>query len=388
VVEENNHPVPGAKPPLLVRLRRFLALGFILILAEPLLVSLQAYPASWQVVLVVTAVVLFIGLYGYLMLLGPQISLLSPPASRKHAEIALLCVLAVACSLILADGVRRWLLLFIFVSVCIGKVEPSKRAVKLVFGLSALAALLGWWGGVGVQELLQDVMLVLGSGFIMVTYAQLMENIRELRAAREELARLAIMEERARFARDLHDLLGHSLSLMALKSELASRLALRAPERSVAEMRDVEREARGALQEVREAVANYRQPVLAQELCAAKELLAAAGMSYSAEGASVALPPAIEAMFGWVVREGVTNVIRHSHAGQCTIRLLRAGSRAILEVIDDGTGTSGGQPLAPGSGLRGLGERAALLGGNCEAGALSGGGFRLAVSLPIERTAP
>ncbi len=211
----------------------------------------------------------------------------------------------------------------------------------------------------------------------------------ELRAAREEIGRLAVTAERLRIARDLHDLLGHNLSLITLKSELAGRLVTAAPERAAAEMADVERVARSTLQQVREALAGYRQPSLKNELHGAREMLAAAGIDYRFEGDErllAGLPPAAEALLASTVREGVTNVIRHSRARHCAIRATRDPGSAQIEVTDDGLPGQPGQGQ-PGSGLRGLSERAAALGGNCEAQPLVAehGGFRLAVSLP---TAP
>src|SRR5262249_38244164 len=126
---------------------------------------------------------------------------------------------------------------------------------------------------------------------------------RALRVAREELARLAVAEERLRFARDLHDLLGHTLSLIALKSELAGRLARPGPERGAAEIADGEAAARAALGEVREAVAGYRRPTLAGELGAARELLAAAGIALAQGGDPGELPFDVEAALAWAVRE-------------------------------------------------------------------------------------
>lgn len=219
---------------------------------------------------------------------------------------------------------------------------------------------------------------------------------RELRAAREELTRLAVTTERLRIARDLHDLLGHNLSLIALKSELAGRLVTLAPERAAAEIGDVEQVARTTLQEVREAVAAYRQPTITSELHAAKELLAAAAIDFDYQGDEEAisgLSPAIEAILAWAIREGVTNVIRHSHARHCIIRMTHTTQEAGVEIIDDGATTA--VPFltqeakasttvgSGGSGLRGLAERVVALGGRCEAGLLPSGGFRLAVVVPL-----
>jgi two-component system sensor histidine kinase DesK len=202
----------------------------------------------------------------------------------------------------------------------------------------------------------------------------------------------AINEERLRIARDLHDLLGHNLSLIALKSELAQRLVESAPDRAANEMRDVEQVARQALKEVREAVASYRQPTLASELRGAREMLTAAGVAYRADydaGAIAGLSAVVESVLAWTVREGVTNVIRHSGAHECIIRVTRDEQGIRVEVTDDGKAASADnadnadKSDNDGNGLRGLAERAAALGGTFAAGPGEDGGFRLEVTVPL-----
>jgi two-component system sensor histidine kinase DesK len=189
-------------------------------------------------------------------------------------------------------------------------------------------------------------------------------------------------------ARDLHDLLGHTLSLITLKSELAGRLVDRQPAQAAQEIREVEQEARRALREVRQAVTAYRQPTLRGELEGARQLLAAAGIECMIEDAAEALPLAVDGVLAWAVREGVTNVIRHSRARHCTLRVAVAPGSARVELTDDG------QPAevraegaaTPGSGLSGLAERVAAVGGQLEAGMMTVDGkrgFRLWVSVPI-----
>jgi len=206
------------------------------------------------------------------------------------------------------------------------------------------------------------------------------------------VARLAIEAERLRFARDLHDLLGHDLARIALQSELAEALVLAAPDQAIVAMREVGDAARTALREVRAAVAGYRRPTLASELRGAGEILAAAGIAYRHEGEVGALPPAVEAVLAWAVREGVTNAVKHSRARHCTVRVTREGGYAGVEVCDDGTGAGTGScadgPGAltsgeGGSGLPGLAERAAAEGGHCKAGPRPSGGFCLSVMLPV-----
>jgi two-component system sensor histidine kinase DesK len=222
----------------------------------------------------------------------------------------------------------------------------------------------------------------------MIGIARLADALRELHAARGELARQAVTEERLRLARDLHDLLGHTLSLITLKSELAGRLLEKEPARAAQEIHEIEREARQALREVREAVAGYRQPTLRSELDGARQILEAAGITCTVEPTAEVLPPAIDAVLAWTVREGVTNVIRHSRAQVCTIRVSRGDGKVWVEVINDGYREKERETIHArmGSGLSGLTERVTAQGGHIEAGSLSGEGnpgYRLRVELPL-----
>lgn len=143
------------------------------------------------------------------------------------------------------------------------------------------------------------MLLVRGLGLDMIGSTRLFGAIRELHATRAELARLAVMEERVRLARDLHDLLGHNLSMITLKSELAGRLLIQEPARASQEIHEVEEVARQTLREVREAVAGYRQPTLSGELDGARQMLSAAGIAYQVEYTAGALPPPTDAVLAW-----------------------------------------------------------------------------------------
>jgi two-component system, NarL family, sensor histidine kinase DesK len=224
------------------------------------------------------------------------------------------------------------------------------------------------------------------TAFAMQGTGHLIALNRELQEAREELARNAVAEERMRFARDLHDLLGHSLSLIALKSELARRLAEVDPPRARQEMADVEEAARRALAEVRDAVSGYRQVSCAQALAEARAALTGAGIAVRLPDVVPALPGGVDAALGWVVREATTNVLRHSRARRVVVELVEDGVQAVLTVTDDGAGT--GERLtvlggASGSGLAGLRERVGALGGELEAGPVDGGGYRVRASVPL-----
>lgn len=207
-------------------------------------------------------------------------------------------------------------------------------------------------------------------------FSKLLRTARELLAAREELAQLAVTAERARFARDLHDILGHSLTVITVKAELARRLVARDPGRAETEMAEIERLGRAALQDMRATVAGYRQVSLPAELASARGVLEAAGIRADLPRAVDAVPGELHELFGWVVREGVTNVVRHSAARTCTVRAWATG----IEVDDDGRPEPGGH--RGGSGLTGLAERVANAGGRLVAGPRPDHGFRLRVDVP------
>jgi two-component system, NarL family, sensor histidine kinase DesK len=310
---------------------------------------------------------------------------LPAPAARPW-PIALLAALSLA--LTLGDG-PGWLVLFIFSSACAAGYLPTRAALIAIAALAGIAAVAGVLVA-APQALLAEILIrvaTVGIAIASLTRAVLME--RALQAARADIARLAVAEERLRFARDLHDLLGRSLSLIALKTELAERLVAKAPERATSEIRDAKTVARTALREVREAVAGYRQPTLTSELQGAEELLTTAGIAYHYAGAPGPLPAPVEAALAWTVREGVTNILRHARACQCVISLRRAANEVALEVTNDGSAGRGPAPGpaegTPGNGLTGLRERVTALGGQCETGPLPGGGFRLTVTLPLGR---
>jgi two-component system sensor histidine kinase DesK len=305
--------------------------------------------------------------------------------TRLHwLGIAALFVLALVMSI---AGGEPWLGLFIYCEATIGWLPP-RIAVRFVVGTSAVVGILGLRFHDTPLTMSANVLQTALIGIIIISMFQLIRTNTALRAAQEELARLAVAEERLRFARDLHDLLGHSLSLITLKSELAGRLTAVSPQRAAAEIHDVEHVAREALREVRDAVAGYRQPTLAAELVGARTILEAAGITCEVADTARALPASTDAVLAWTVREGVTNVIRHSRARRCTIRVARDGDEAQVEVIDDGRGVGDGEangrlPRVGGSGLPGLAERVAARGGRFEVGPLERGGFHLRVTLPI-----
>jgi two-component system sensor histidine kinase DesK len=322
----------------------------------------------------------------------------APTLTWLWAPATALTLLSFALTLLGSGYGTDWTSLFYYTSGFVAGRLATRQAVTAIGALMLVAALAAWLAGLGPFDILRAVAFVAVIGIVTNGMVRALITSQQLRRAQEEIAHLAVANERLRIARDLHDLLGHNLSLIALKSELAGRLVKVAPERAAAEIADIESVARTTLQEVREAVASYRQPTLSSELYAATELLAAAGVAYSYEGDSataISLSPAVENALAWTVREGVTNVVRHSRASHCTIRLTHDNGSVNIEVLDDGVGSKvpiqaksasssnlNGHNGGAGNGLRGLDERVEALGGQFEAGPRKEGGYRLAVSVP------
>ncbi|MFF4209885.1 sensor histidine kinase [Streptomyces sp. NPDC001796] len=304
-----------------------------------------------------------------------------PFSGRTVASlVALLAALAVVLCLALGGN---WIGLFVYVAVTCGATLPLQIAYWVIPLNSLTMLLVGRYTGVtGMWNLLLMVTLL---GFAMTGVRQLVRTTVELRKARATVAQLAANEERLRLARDLHDLLGHSLSLITLKSELAGRMLPDHPEKAAQQVADIERVSRQALVDVREAVTGYRRPRLSAELAGAQVALTAAGVTADipAEPDLTGVAEERESVLAWALREAVTNVVRHSGAGRCTVEVLQRqtldGPMLELSVEDDGSGGAGN---GPGNGLTGLTERLQKVGGTLEAGRVRHG-FRLVARVPV-----
>ncbi|MGI9122919.1 MAG: sensor histidine kinase [Rubrobacter sp.] len=354
----------------------------LIFLIYPIRAVLTSDPTPARVSLALSGAALFAGVFLWLMWLQEPLWSASaePSEVRKHrAAIVLLAVIAIALNLALGS---EWRVLFFHVNVATGIMLLTRDAYVAIAGLAIITFTLGIVSGMAWLVLPTAAIGLWATAFVRQVAA-----VAELRSAREELARLAVSEERLRFARDLHDLLGHSLSLITLKSELAGRLLPAAPEKAATEVHDIEGVARQALREVREAVAGYRQPTLVEELAGAGEMLDAAGISCRIENEASMLPNAVDAVLAWAVREGATNVIRHSRAGHCRILVAREDEEIYAEITDDGEGSQKGNGGASGNGLSGLAARVATFAGRVETGSPSDGGFCLRVSLPAASSA-
>jgi two-component system, NarL family, sensor histidine kinase DesK len=270
--------------------------------------------------------------------------------------------------------------LFIYAGAMLGTLESTKQAVRGVAVVALIVALEALLLRRDLLSAAWPFVFTILIGGINIHFYQVGRSNARLRLAQDEIEHLAKAAERERIARDLHDLLGHTLSLVILKSELASKLAERDVERARDEIRDVERIAREALTQVRAAVRGYRSGGLDDEVERAQNALRSAGLTVELKADKTKLPPSHEAVLALALREAVTNIVRHAGAHHCRITIETNDARCVLTVSDDGRG--GTAPF--GSGLTGMRERVELLGGTMTRDGR--GGTTLTVSLPLPQS--
>jgi two-component system sensor histidine kinase DesK len=373
-----------------VRLWRLYAYFWLICLFFPILSIIQTPPPGFGLSVTIAGLIIFVVAYFWVMWHHP-LDDGRRARFRLQKSIILITGLTILVLFLSINYGSSFLWLFIGVSAIAGLMLSFRNASIAVFGLTLLTLGFSIYAGGSIVsanwlQIIPLVLLVRGLGLDMIGFVRLSQALRELHSAREELARQAVVEERLRMARDLHDLLGHTLSLITLKSELAGRLLEKEPQTASQEVHEIERVARQALREVREAVAEYRKRTLHGELDGARQILAAAGIVFTVEDETQSLPPNTDAVLAWVVREGVTNVIRHSRAQHCLIRIKSTDEYVRVEVINDGHTREEISKVQMGSGLSGLAERVAELGGRIETGAsssLNSMGYQLKVEIPI-----
>jgi len=368
--------------------------AWLVCLFFPLVALVREPLAAWRLVLGFLALLFFAGSYTWLMWPHP-VSQGARAGARSRLSVLLFVALSTLVFVLSLMYDLSFLWLFIGVSALAGVLLPMRSAFAAIVLLTLLPLFItvGMHGGItGVDWwwLIALMLLVRGLGLDMIGVARMGSAIRELHAARQTLAWMKVEEERLRLARDLHDLLGQTLSVMTLKSELARSLVACDPTRCAQELAEIEQLSRKTLREVRKTVAGYRQPTLTNELDGARQLLEAAGIAYSIEQHTGELPPALDAVLGWTLREGVTNVIRHSRARHCLLRLEEKQGMMEIEVLNDGVRAvdASAKRASQGNGLPGLRERVNALGGTLEAASLTMSGkpsFRLRVELPLQR---
>ena len=332
--------------------------------------------------------------------------------TRPRVSGAGLVLLAVLASVACAVYGKNWTPLWIYVSAAGGMVlsklfgrRLAPIGIVVISGFYLFFCWLTHLDGASTVAVLLPVVLI---GVAMIGFRLQIVLMHELAQARETVARLATNEERLRLARDMHDLTGQSLSMITLKSELAVKRLGKLPSSAerdavLTELGDIGRVSRQTLHDIREAVSGYRRPTLAIEVITARNALEAAGIALDDDAGltlrSGTFDPEAEAVLAWCLREAVTNVIRHSRARHCRIRLTERMDEVSLEVTDDGRGFPGQDPENPdnsatpdgphGSGLRGVSERLSAIGGRLSLGPAdgsgskdSGHGFRLIATVP------
>ena len=297
--------------------------------------------------------------------------IMQAPLGHRVLVVAVLFLLTIPQFAILGpDAAALW----IYVGVAGGLVFGSTLAFAIGLALSGLMLLIDALTG---QPLSWELALTLFAlTAFMVGFAGNVRLNIKLRETQEQLAVAAVVAERERIGRDLHDILGHSLTAIAVKAGLARRLLERDAAAAAVEIADVERLAREALADVRATASGYREVSLAGELAVAAAVLQAAGIRAELPRAVDAVNPAAREVFGYVIREAVTNVVRHSGASSCTVTL----ESNSIEIVDDGSGPADVEQC--GNGLPGLADRLAAVGGTIEAGPLPGGGFHVRAGVP------
>ena len=258
------------------------------------------------------------------------------------------------------------------------------RGRRLLLAIPVVVAASMWAAWVvephEASRMWSQALVVLLAGAASSAFAALLDTVSELRRTRQELARVAVAEERERFARDLHDLLGHTLAVMVVKAQAVRRLAATDPDAVVEHATDIEQIGRRALGDVRQAVDAMRAPTLADELDEVRRALDAAGIRTTVDWSADQPSGKADEVLAWVLREGATNVMRHSGASACRIGLVERDGRLELTIADDGVG----RPTAPTirlGGLTGLRDRLAAAGGELVVDR-PGEGFRLVATVP------
>jgi two-component system sensor histidine kinase DesK len=286
-----------------------------------------------------------------------------PPWRDARAPIALSCLVAATfAGATHANG--QWLPTWVLLANTLPSVLRGRWLLAAVPATAAGSMWAAW--AVAPHEgsrVLAEGFVVLLAGLANSAFTALIDTVSELRRTRQELARVAVVQERDRFSRDLHDLLGHTLSVMVVKAQAVRRLAATDSAAAIAHAADIEQIGRRALVDVRQAVDAMRAPDLAEELDGACRALDAAGIATQVDRSADVPSDAADELLAWVVREGATNVLRHSDASTCRIALADAEGRVALTIVNDGASTPATPTLRLG-GLEGLRDRLAAGGGD------------------------
>jgi len=271
------------------------------------------------------------------------------------------------------------LALIVYAAAFAAQIMPMRRGAVFLGVVLGLALIECQWLAMSWIAWTPVMVIAASVGITNFYFIDRHKKDRALKASQEEIQRLGALAERERIARDLHDLLGHTLSVIALKSELAGRLLAQDSDAAGREIRDVEQVSRDALEQVRQAVTGYRSTGLQAELKSARSALQAAEVEVEVEGDGGELPINIEVLLGMLLREAVTNIIRHARARHCRIALSRGAGSIGMRIEDDGRGGR----ILEGNGLRGMRQRLQGVGGKLAIN--SGPGTRLDLQIPLPR---
>lgn len=327
-------------------------------------------PSMAEAALLLVSVLVFIGIYC--------------ASYRAHGWQVVACAVG---SCVLGLAWVRWnpgaATFFIFACAILARIQPQRRALLASAGVLALACAASLLLDGQMRWIFVVPVLLMGMPVALaVRMEQRMRDANEaLKRKQEEVEYMARIAERERISRDLHDLLGHSLSLMALKAELARKLAPRDSDACAREAADIEACARSTLAQVRAAVSGYRHSGLPEALDSARAALAAAGVTLEEQIQPVSVAPLVEHALGLTVREAVTNIVRHARARHCSLSLVQEGGQAVLRVRDDGQ-LRDARAITQGNGLNGMRERITALGGSVALGVCDG--LALEVRVPME----
>jgi len=253
----------------------------------------------------------------------------------------------------------------------------AKRAYAAILALVVAIGIHAYFFHPPVGFWATSLVVTLGVAGSNIHFAERNRADVKLRMAHSEIEHLAKVAERERIARDLHDVLGHTLSLIIVKSTLAGKLVEKYPEKAKNEIADIEKVSREAMAEIRSTLRGYSTYKLTEELQRAKAALGSAGVELKSEAAEISLSPAQESVLALITREAVTNVVRHAHARQCWLKLAASNGDCVLEIQDDGRGGFQNE----GNGVRGMRERIEALGGKLERD--TSAGTRLRFEFPL-----
>lgn len=266
---------------------------------------------------------------------------------------------------------------FVYAAAFANQIGSVRRGLALLGGILALISLFCWQMHMPYEFIIPGLAFTALIGLVNVYQKEMAEKNALLKLSQEEISRLATSAERERIARDLHDVIGHTLSMITMKAQLADKLVERDPVKARSEVQELEKISRQALSDVREAVSGYRQKDLKSELSNARTMLDSADIALNSHISEIALPDAVDATLGFVVREAVTNLVRHSQATTCELAIEARRENVTLEIADNGHCSD----VTEGNGLRGMRERIAQLGGHIRFD--SNNGFRINIEVPL-----